>query len=179
MSRYIGLDVHKESIHACFLDADGGRLHRCQLAATREAVTAFAASRLEASDHVVLEATTNTWEIVELIAPRVAEVAVANPLKVKAIAESRVKTDKIDAEVLAQLLRCDYLPRVWSPDLNIKRLRELSAHRAALVSDQTRIKNRIQSLLAQRLVRVPVPVLFNKPGRRWLLEQPLVPQDRQ
>ena len=48
--------------------------------------------------------------------PFVAAVVVSNPLKTKAIAEAKIKTDKVDAEVLAQLLRCDYLPDVWQPD---------------------------------------------------------------
>jgi hypothetical protein len=63
-----------------------------------------------------METTTNTWEVANLILPQVAKVAIANPLKVKAIAESKIKTDKVDAGVLAQLLRCDFLPEVWIPD---------------------------------------------------------------
>ena len=43
-----------------------------------------------------------------MILPQVAKVAIANPLKVKAIAEAKVKTDKVDAAVLAQLLRWDF-----------------------------------------------------------------------
>ncbi|MBV9671504.1 MAG: IS110 family transposase [Verrucomicrobia bacterium] len=120
----------------------------------------------------------NTWEVAELILPHVARVAIANPLKVKAIAEGKSKTDKIDAYVLAQLLRCDFLPTVWIPDKATRRLREMCAHRAALVADQTRIKNRIQSLLAQRLFAVSVPILFNGRGRNWLSHLELKAQDR-
>jgi len=125
-----------------------------------------------------MEATTNTWEVAELILPQVARVAIANPLKVKAIAEAKVKTDKVDAGVLAQLLRCDFLPQVWIPDKTTRLLREMCAHRAGLVADQTRIKNRIQSLLAQRLIPVSVPVLFNGCGRNWLSNLELDTQDR-
>ena len=55
--------------------------------------------------------------------------------------------------MLAPLLRCDDLPAVWQPDEDSQRLRELSAHRAGLVAAQTRLKNRVRSLLAQRLAR--------------------------
>ena len=79
---------------------------------------------------------TNTWEVAELILPRVAKVAIANPLKVKAIAEAKTKTDKVDAGVLAQLLRCDFLPEVWIPDKTTRLLREMCAHRAGLGADQ-------------------------------------------
>ena len=116
MPRYVGLDVHKQFIEASFIDEEGKQLHRCRVVVTRESIQTFVAKCLQPSDHVVMEATTNIWEVAELILPHVAKVAIANPLKVKAIAEARVKTDKIDAGVLAQLLRCDFLPQVWIPD---------------------------------------------------------------
>ena len=80
--------------------------------------------------------------------------------------------------MLAQLLRCNFLPEVWIPDKTTGLLREMCAHRAGLVADQTRIKNRIQSLLAQRLVPIPVPVLFNGCRRNWLSHLELSTEDR-
>ena len=101
-----------------------------------------------------------------LLRPHVARrSSVGNPLRTRAIAEAKVKTDKVDADVLAQLLRCDYLPSVWQPDEDTQRLRELSSHRAGLVADQTRLKNRVRSLLAQRLIVPPLPTLFGVTGR--------------
>ena len=83
---------------------------------------------------------------------------------------------------MRQCLRscCDgtFLPQVWIPDKTTRLLREMCAHRAGLVADQTRIKNRIQSLLAQRLIPVSVPVLFNGFGRNWLSNIELNTQDR-
>jgi transposase len=178
MPRYVGLDVHKHFIEACFIDEQGKQLHRCRVAVTRESIQTFVAKHLQPSDHLVMETTTNTWEVADLILPQVAKVAIANPLKVKAIAESRIKTDKVDAGVLAQLLRCDFLPEVWIPDKTTRLLRQMCGHRAGLAADQTRIKNRIQSLLAQRLIPVSVPVLFNGCGRNWLSNLKLNPQDR-
>src|SRR5262245_5206850 len=178
MPRYVGLDLHKQFIEACFIDEQGTQLHRCRLTVTRESIQSFVAKCLKPSDHIVMEATTNTWELAELILPGVAKVAIANPLKVKAIAEAKTKTDKVDAEVLAQLLRCDFLPQVWIPDKMTRLLREMCAHRAGLIADQTRIKNRIQSLLAQRLIPIAVPVLFNGCGRNWLSHLELNTQDR-
>jgi transposase len=67
-------------------------------------------------------------------------------LRTRAIAEAKVKTDKVDAESLAQLLRCDYLPEVWQPDQETQQLRELSVQRSGLVADQTRLKNRVRRL---------------------------------
>ena len=67
-------------------------------------------------DEVVVEATGNAMAVVRVLGPYVARVIVANPLQVKAIAHARIKTDKIDAGVLASLRAADFLPEVWVPD---------------------------------------------------------------
>jgi transposase len=85
----------------------------------------------------------------------------------KAIAQAKVKTDKVDAHVLAQLLRCDFLPEVWQPDEATRRLRELTGRRSALVGQRTMMRNRIHSALAMRLVDAPLR-LFNAEGLEWL-----------
>ena len=139
-TRYVGLDVHREVLQACILDAQGRLLERHRFDLTRPNLEAFIRERLRPQDRVALEATTNTWAVVDALQPHVAEVVVGNPLHTRAIAEAKVKTDKVDAEVLAQLLRCDYLPRVWQPDAATRRLRELTAYRAGLVADQTRLE---------------------------------------
>ena len=146
MIRYIGLDVHREVLVACIIDSEGRCLERHRIELSRSNLERFAKERLQRGDRVALEATTNTWAVVEVIEPYVERVVVANPLRTRAIAEAKVKTDKVDSEVLAQLLRCDYLPSVWRPDAPTRQLRELSTHRAALVAEQTRLKNRIHSL---------------------------------
>ena len=141
---------------------------------------AFARERLRPEDQIALEATTNTWAVVALLRPFVARIVVANALRTRAIAEAKVKTDKVDAESLAQLLRCDYLPTVLQPDQETQQLRELSAQRCGLVADQTRLKNRVRSLLAQRLISAPMPTLFGVAGRQWLRQagaHPYRPRD--
>ena len=178
MIRYVGLDVHKDVIQACIVNDQGRRLESRRLPCTKESLAAFARERLQPTDHLTLEATTNTWAVVALLRPHVERIVVGNPLRTRAIAEAKVKTDKVDAEVLAQLLRCDYLPSVWQPDEDTQRLRELTAHRTGLVADQTRLKNRVRSLLAQRLIDPPLPTLFGVAGRTWLRETTLAAADR-
>jgi len=178
MIRYVGLDVHKEVVQASIIDEQGRRLESHRLPCTKESLEAFARERLSPTDHLALEATTNTWAVVALLRPHVEKIVVGNPLRTRVIAEAKVKTDKVDAEVLAQLLRCDYLPSVWQPDEDTQRLRELSAHRTGLVADQTRLKNRVRSLLAQRLIVPPLPTLFGVGGRQWLRQVTLSAADR-
>src|SRR4051794_16288318 len=154
--RYVGLDLHKHTLEVCALDPSGKRVFRQSVAVDRAALEAFARAHLRPTDKVAVEATANTWAVVELLRPFVAEVVVGNPLQIKAIAQAKVKTDKIDAEVLAHLLRCDYLPAVWHPDAGTFRLRQVTHLRAALVHDRTRLKNRIHGALTQLLIKPPV-----------------------
>ena len=178
MRRYVGLDLHKRSVAVCILDEQGQRLWRGKVDCGREALLAFARQRLTPEDHVAMEATTNTWAVLELLEPHVAEVVVGNPMKTKAIAESSIKTDKVDAEVLAQLLRCGYLPTVWHPDKSTRRLRKLTTMQATLTKEQTRVKNRIHAVLAQLLITPPMATLFSQAGLKWLAQLELPADDR-
>lgn len=168
MIRFVGLDVHKKLVVAAVLDAQGGLVAEHKIPATAESLTAFAREQLTPEDRVALEATTNCWAVVAQLEPHVAEVVVSNPLRTKAIASAKIKTDKIDARVLAQLLRLDYLPRVWQPDPTTRARRQATHRRASLVGLRTGSKNRIHAILHQRLIPVAVPELFNARGRAWL-----------
>jgi transposase len=168
MVRFVGLDVHKRVVQACVLDESGEVVLRRRFRLTRESLVEFAKEELTPEDRVVVEATTNTWAVVGILKCFVAEAVVSNPLRTRAIAEAKVKTDKVDAYILAQLLRLDFLPRVWEPDERTKELRRLTSRRSSLVVDRTAIKNRIHAVLAQRLLEPPVKDLFSKAGLLWL-----------
>lgn len=113
MRRCFGLDVHREFAQVAIWE-EGRVRHVGQIETTPEALRLFADS-LAPSDQVAIEATCNTHAIAKLLEPRVGRVVVSNPQKTRAIAEAKVKTDKVDAEVLAQLLAADYLPRCGCP----------------------------------------------------------------
>lgn len=175
--RFIGLDVHKRVVEACAIDRKGRILWRRRIGASREELLSLA-RELRKSDRVALESTTNTWAVVDVIEPFVESVVVSNPLKTKAIAEAKVKTDKVDAHVLAQLLRCDYLPSVWVPQAETRDLRQLVGRRCALVAARTKSKNRISSALAQKLLVCPLGELFGPRGRAWIAGLELEEQTR-
>jgi transposase len=166
--RFIGLDLHKKLLVVCALDRRGKVLFRESIECRREVLEAFAKAKLRTTDRLAVEATTNTWAVAEILRPFVATVTVGNPLQIKAIAQAKVKTDKIDAEVLANLLRCDYLPTVWAPDAETQQMRQLTTLRSGVIADRTRLKNRVQSMLAQLLVVPPVKVVFCQKGLQWL-----------
>lgn len=173
--RIIGLDVHRSFAEVAILEngklRSGGRI-----VLQHEQVLAFART-LRADDEVVLEATGNSAILVRLIAPFVRRVVVANPVQVRAIAWAKVKTDKIDAGVLAKLHASGFLPEVWVPDEETQARRRVAAERTQLVSHMTRLKNRIQSVLHANLIPRYAGALFGKRGRAWLDAQPL-PEDQ-
>ena len=100
MRRCIGLDVHREFAQVAIWE-DGVVWQAGRIQTTPEALRAFADS-LCATDEVALEATGNTYAIARLLERHVGRVVVSNPQKTRAIAEAKVKTDKVDAAVLAQ-----------------------------------------------------------------------------
>ena len=82
--RYVGLDVHKSTVRVCILDDAGGRVLSKTVACSRESLVCFAKADLKPDDVVTLEATTNTWAVVDLLRPFVARVTTSNPLRTKA-----------------------------------------------------------------------------------------------
>ena len=102
--RCIGMDVHRTFAQIAIVE-DGICRDEGRIGVTPEALREWAAE-LDLGDEVVLEATTNSDAIAMLLTPLVARVVVSNPRKTRAIAEAKVKTDKVDARILAQLSMC-------------------------------------------------------------------------
>jgi transposase len=97
----------------------------------------------------------------------VGRIAVANPLQVRLIAHAKIKTDKIDAAVLAQLYASGFLPEIWIPDEETEALRRQFTRRSQLVRHRTRLKNEVHAILNSNLIgRCPVTDLFTAIGRK-------------
>lgn len=173
--RSIGMDVHRSFAQVAILE--DGKTTEVRIDLDHDAVVAFGQT-LRPDDEVVLEATGNTAAIVRLLTPFVARVVIANPLQVKAIAHARVKTDKVDARILAQLHAANFLPEVWAADDRTLNLRRLVSERAAAVRSIRRVKSRIQAVLHANLVAKYAGHLFGKGGRRWLTSAPLPKAER-
>ncbi len=129
--RIIGMDIHRVFAEAVVLEE--GTIKRLgRIGMTREHLEDFARTLLP-TDHVVVEATGNATAVTEIIAPHVARMAVANPLQVHLIAKAKIKTDAIDARVLAQLYAAGFLPEVWIPDAATLARRRQVTRRTQLV----------------------------------------------
>jgi transposase len=175
--RCIGLDVHRDFAQVAIWQ--GGVVKQVGRFATTPAEVRAFAQGLGPVDEVALEVTGNTWAIATVLASRAGRVVVSNPAKTRAIAEAKVKTDKVDAEILAQLLAADYLPSVWLPDAATSALRRQLLRRAQLVRQRTRLKNQVHAILHRNLIpRCPAADLFGHKGRAWLAEQELPPDEQ-
>ncbi len=177
MVRYIGMDVHREFAQVAVVE-DGLVRDEGRIGVTPEELRRWAGG-LHRDDQVALEATGNSDAIANLLLPLVGRVVVSNPSKTRAIAEAKVKTDKVDARILAQLLAADFLPPVWLPDERTRRLRRQVMRRAHLVRQRTRVKNQVHAILARNLAPTPpVTDLFGTTGRHWLSRQDLPADER-
>jgi transposase len=178
MRRVIGMDIHRTFAEVVFWE-DGRLRWHGRVDMTRAGLERFGGSLIK-TDEVVLEATGNAMAVVRVLRPYVARVIIANPLQVKAIAHAHVKTDKIDAGVLASLHAAGFLPEVWLPDAETERRRRLVARRKQVVRHRTRVKNETHAILAAHLVPpCPHAELFNGPGRAWLAHQALPDDERE
>jgi len=173
--RIIGLDIHRAFAEA--VAWDDGKLRRLGRVDMRRDLLAAFAQRLSADDVVVVEATGNAAAVAAVIAPHVKKVVIANPMQVRVIAHAKIKTDTIDAGVLAQLYASGFLPQVWVPDEPTQALRRQVTRRNQIVRQRSRLKNIIQSILHSHLIpSCPHVDLCGAKGRAWLVEQ-VVPED--
>src|SRR5207302_8209934 len=112
--RSIALDVHRDFCEVAMKDES--RLRLAGRIKSSPAELELFAQSLAPDDQVALEATGPALKIARILEPHVGQVLIANTRKLRAIAESKVKTDKIDAKTLCELLAAGFLPAVWAPD---------------------------------------------------------------
>jgi transposase len=165
--RSIGLDLGRHTGEAAMVDGTGRAVSLGSVEVTPAGLAALA-GKLRPDDRVVIEASTNTWTIAELLTAHVGQVIVSNPARTAAIAQAKVKTDEIDAATLAELLAADYIPAVWQPDPATLALRRLVSLRAGLVRARTGERNRVAAIVGRRLLTCPATDPFGARGRAWL-----------
>jgi len=162
--RYIALDIHKEYVLVGGMDVHQEWTlppRRIEMSKCSE----WAKRHLCETDAVVIETTTNVWDIYDMVEPLVGHAVVAHAGGVRQIAEARVKTDKEDVKRLIRLLIADILPEVWIPPQDVRELRGLVSYRQRLVKTGAMIRNRLQSLLHRHNLLLPEGGLVD--GEWW------------
>jgi len=149
---YVGVDMHKATFSAAVIDEDGSIVREAKLPSDPEQLRNFSYS-LPSGSEIVMESS-STWYWAYRILSERHKVVLSNPLKTKAIASAKVKTDRIDSLTLAELLRGGYIPECYIPDVYTQQVRELVRYRAKLVRLRTIVKNSIHAHLLMYNIKV-------------------------
>jgi transposase len=177
-TRWVGIDLHRRRSQIAIIDEHGELRLQKRVSTGRETISELLGE--PEGTHVALEATYG-WEwLAELLEDAGFDVHLAHPLRTRAIAAARVKTDAVDARTLAHLLRTGLLPEAYIAPPELRDLRDLLRHRATLVHLRTSIKNRVHALLARQGILPEHTDLFGTAGREYLstLELPDGPRRR-
>jgi transposase len=177
MSVYVGIDVHRKRSQVAVTGGRGEVLANRNVPNGVEPILKVIGG-LPPGTPAALEAAFGTGWLVALLEDYGFTPHLAHPLRCKAIASARLKNDKVDAAILAQLLRADLLPEAWIAPPAIRQLRALLRHRAQLVRLRTSLRNRIHAVLADHGHDRPAGC-WSGPGRAWLtsLELPAVSRE--
>jgi len=164
---YIGMDIHKKFSYVSIMSKDGELIREEKVDNFSDEFHQLFDSLPKGRAVAAIEATGVVAPIAEELERYGITVKVAHPLKTKLIAESRIKTDKVDARVLAQLIRINFLPEAYLPNKEIRALRELVRDRSKLITIRSLIKNQIHTLLTHRGILYECD-LFSKEGKEFL-----------
>jgi transposase len=165
---HIGFDHHKKWTQAAAIDDQGKIIREMRVLNDRNSLKGFLKGLTKPLKGVVEAGPTWGW-IYDTLGELGVKMIVANPSAVRAIAAAKIKTDKIDARMLASLLRVGLIPEVYVPTEEVRAQKMLWRERIWLVRMHVRLKNRIHRLLNHYHVEVPeFSDLFGAAGRRFL-----------
>jgi transposase len=165
--QYVGIDLHRRRSVIVRLDGAGEVLGEARVDNTPLALAAVMADA-GPEPEVAIEATVGWYWAVDVLEELGARVHLAHPLGIKAFENRRVKNDRVDARLLADLLRMGRLPEAWIAPRPIRELRELVRYRHKLVDDRSGLKAQVHSVLAKEGIPVAVSDLFGRAGTALL-----------
>lgn len=167
---FIGMDLHKNTSTFVVKDQKGKVMRSAKVLTDKNDVSRLIKS-VKGENHelsLALEPVSQWCYYADLLEELGVDVHLAHPMNVKAIASARIKTDKIDAGVLADLLRADLLPEAYFSPKEVRNWKEQCRFRASLINLRTQVKNKIHAILFKHSLKHSFSNLFGKSGRRWL-----------
>ena len=172
---YAGLDLHKSFCQTNVCTKEGKLIKEGRIKTEKEDIEEFFSDLEDLT--IAFEASGNYEYFYDLLESFGHKVVLAHPLKTKMIAEAKIKTDKIDAKTLAELLRGDFLPTSYVPPKEIRALRHLVRHRIFLGRYRGIIKNQVKTELRRKNIKYPDGAgIFMGKGKKWLrsLKNPVI-----
>jgi len=170
---YIGIDLGKQSSYFVIKTYSGALQQSMKIFNDSAAIAKALSPYLQKSCGAVIEATCNYYWMHQQLTQLGCQVVLAHPLKTRAIADAKVKNDRLDANILCDLLRGNLIPQSYVPREDIRYLRELVRQHVRLVQMRTQVKNQVHSLLTKLNYLHKESDLFGKKGTAWLLSLPL------
>lgn len=164
-SYYIGMDLHQKTSTFSVKDKEGVVVAAQTVPTTTESISEFLAPF--AGSMLAVEPVSQWYCYADFIESLGLSVKIANPNRVKAIAFARIKTDTIDAGVLADLLRANMLPESYHAPKHVRDWKDEVRLRMSIVRLRVQVKNKIHALLWKQGIRSPY-TLFSKKGLAWL-----------
>lgn len=178
---YIGVDHHKAFSYVAMMNERGEVVKEGRIGNSQESLRVFLKGSPEPKK-AILEAGRNWTVMHDWLEEEVEEVKLAHPKKVKAIAEAKIKTDKIDAKILAHLLRADLVPEAYVSKKETRVTKNILRQRMFFVRVSTMIKNRIHNIIDRHPEvsnEIDMSDLFGRQGMEWLKGVQLSKEDRQ
>lgn len=164
--RYVALDIHKYYSIVAGVNFDGQVVLE-PVRVEHADLETWLPKHIQSTDYVVLESTTNAWYVYDLLEPLAEKVLVANPIKVKQIAQARVKTDIRDTLILARMLAANMIPDIWVPPVPVRNLRYLLSQRRHLMGMHTQTVNRMHSVAHRHHLNHPKGKRFDEKNIAW------------
>jgi transposase len=143
---YVGADLHKEQTWFYVMDEHGTKVSSKNVSNELKILEAYVAG-IPKPFSIAVESTYNWYFFMDVVERYAATSYLANSYELKAFAKRHKKTDKIDARLIADVLRKGYLPEVFIPDRKTRQMKELLSCRMNLVKDRTRAIVRLKALL--------------------------------
>jgi transposase len=174
----VGIDIGKMKCRAAIMDQGGSILDEFTFTNNHVGIESLA-SRLSIDDRVVMESTGSVWtNLYNHLDEKHIHISLANPLKTKAIASAKIKNDKVDARILAHLLRSNLVAESYVPPKQLREIRALIRHRVGIVKIRTMVKNQVHAIVDKHGFACPYSDMFGRGGYEWLRSLQLPSLDR-
>jgi len=172
---HVGIDLHRETVVAAAVNDAGEVIDPVRVGCEDTAAILRMVKALGSFRAVIEASGTYRW-LYDLLRPY-GTILLAHPLRLRAMIQRRTKTDKLDAQLLANLLRINQIPLAYIPPEPYQQLRELTRGRARLGRQQAEVKIGLRALLARRNLSAPYRVPFGVRGLAWFRKQNFGPID--
>lgn len=175
---YVGMDIHKNFIQAVAMDKDGEilkeQMFKPDLGDLKGFVKEFDGGKIKAA----IEATCTWYHVYELLDSLGVETILVNVRRTKVIAQSKIKTDKLDARGIAHCLRTGFIATSYIPQKEVIEQRTLLRHRVSLNREIARYKNKVHAILLMGGIRQEYTDLFGPGGLGFLKDLHLSDSNR-